>query len=145
MGNSYSVLPLPKYDEFQDDYYTICRDTVTAIMVMNCAKDLEMSGVITQALCMYGQELVTPEYYEKVLKYRYNSDPRSIDMIDKIRDSLTIMPVATYYDTGIDLDMFYDIIKNGENEGIAGKYAEYVARGNAELKAFYDKLAILES
>ena len=144
MGDSYAVLPLPKFDEFQDDYYTICRDTVTGIMVMNCAKNLEMSGVITQALCMYGQQIVVPEYYEKILKYRYNSDPRSVEILDKIRDSLTYMPVGSFYDTGIDLDMFVDIVRNGENEGIAGKYAEYVSRGNAELQTFYERIALLE-
>ena len=144
MGSNYSVLPLPKYDEFQTDYYTICRDTVTGVMVMNCAKDLTMSGVVTQALCYYGAELVTPEYYEKVLKYRYNSDPRSIEMIDKVRDSLTIQPHATYYDTGIDFDMFSDIVKNGQTEGIASKYAEFSQRGNSELQTFYDKIALLD-
>lgn len=144
MGDSYSVLPLPKFDEFQADYYTICRDSVTGIMVMNCAKNLDMSGVITQALGMYAKQLVTPEYYEKALKYRYNSDPRSVDMIDQIRDSLTICAVSNYYDTGIDFDMFSTIVRNGENEGIASKYAEYPARANNELKNFYSKLAALE-
>ena len=35
-------------------------------------------------------------------------------MIDKIRDSLTYMPVGAFYETGIDLDMFVDIVRNGE-------------------------------
>lgn len=140
----YAVLPLPKFDEFQSDYYTICRDAVTAVAVMNCAKDFEMSGVITQALCRNGAEYVTPEYYEKALKYRYNSDPRCPEILDMIRNSLTIQPVGTYYETGIDSDMFKDIVMNGKQEGIAGIYTGYSERGNTELKAFYEKIEILK-
>ena len=144
MGGGYSVLPLPKFDEFQSDYYTITADNVTGVMVMTSTKDKTMSGVITQALCMYGQQLVTPEYYERVLKYRYNDDPRSVEMLDKIRDSLTIQPVGTYYDTGIDSDMFRDIVMLGEMEGIASRYAEYPTRANNELQTFYAQIEMLQ-
>lgn len=137
MGDNYSIVPLPKYDEFQSDYYTICRDTVTGVAVMNCAKDATMSGVITQALCYYASEYVTPEYYEKALKYRYNSDPKVVEILDMIRDSLTIEAVPTYFDTGIDADMFRDIIKNGKTEGVASTWLDYQSQGNTLIQKFY--------
>ncbi len=144
MGGGYSVLPLPKFDAFQTDYYTICRDTVTAVAVMVSAKDLEMSGVITQALCKYGSEYVTPEYYEKALKYRYSTDPRCPEILEKIRASLTIEAVPTFFETGIDSDMFKEIIENGANTGIAGKYESYVTQGNTLLQNFYLAIEILK-
>ena len=145
MGGGYAVLPLPKFDEFQSDYYTITADNASGIMVLNGTKDKTMSGVITQALCMYGQQLVTPEYYENALKYRYSNDPRTADMLDVIRDSLTVEPVATYYDTGIDSDMFREIIMEGKMEGIESKYAGYQSRANAELKTFYEQIEMLRA
>ncbi len=143
--SNYSVLPLPKYDSFQTDYYTICRDTVTAVAVMNVAKNHEMSGVITQALAKYGSEIVTPEYYEKALKYSYATDPRCPEMLETIRASLTISSVATYFETGIDYDMFKVIIENGETTGIAGKYGEYVTSGNTLLTKFYSTIDALKA
>ncbi len=143
MGDGYAVVPLPKYDEFQGNYYTICGDEVTAIAVMENSKNDEMSGVITQALAKYGSEYVTPEYYEKALKYRYANDPRCPEILDKIRESLTIEAVPTYYETGIDSDMFRDIIRLGETTGAASKYAEYSAGGNNQLKQFYETFEIL--
>ena len=145
MGTGYSIIPLPKYDEFQTDYYTICRDTVTGVSVLRCTKNPEMSGVITQALCMYGSELVTPEYYEKALKYRYNNDPKSIEMLDKIRDSLTIEAVPTYFETGIDADIFYPIISNGQYEGIASVWEGQQVQGNNLINNFYEQIDALRA
>lgn len=145
MGSGYSIVPLPKYDEFQSDYYTICRDTVTGVSVLTCTKDPTMSGVITQALCMYGAEYVTPEYYEKALKYRYNNDPKAVDMLDKIRDSLTIEAVPTYFETGIDADIFYPVISAGKNEGIASIWEGQQAQGNNLINVFYEKIDILRA
>lgn len=137
VGEKYSIVPLPKYDEFQTDYYTICRDTVTGVAVMNCAKDITMSGVITQGLCFYASEYVTPEYYEKALKYRYNNDPKVVEILDMIRDSLTIEAVPTYFETGIDADMFRDIIRNGKTEGVASTWLDYQSQGNTLIQNFY--------
>ncbi len=145
MGTGYSIVPLPKYDEFQTDYYTICTDNVTGVAVLTCTKDPEMSGVITQALCMYGAELVTPEYYEKALKYRYNSDPKSVEMLDKIRDSLTIEAVPTYFDTGIDADIFHPVISNGKQEGIASIWEGQQVQGNILISDFYEKIDALRA
>ncbi len=144
MGDGYAVLPLPKYDEFQSDYYTICCDEVTAVAVMSMTKDKKMSGVITQALCMYGSEYVTPEYYEKALKYRYANDPRCPEILEKIRASLTIEAVPTFYETGIDSDMFREIVRNGRSEGVASQYAEYPSSGNTLLQNFYLTMEILK-
>ncbi len=144
MGEGYAVVPLPKYDEFQSDYYTICRDTVTAVAVMEVAKNPTMSGVITQALAFYGSEYVTPEYYEKALKYRYAADPRCPEMLETIRASLTIEAVPTFYETSIDSDMFREIIESGASEGIASKYESYVSQGNSQLSKFYLQMEILK-
>ncbi len=144
LGNKFTVLPLPKFDTFQSNYYTICRDTVTAVAVMNVVKDKTMSGVITQALCMYGAKEVTPEYYEKALKLRYLNDPKCAAMLDVIRNSLTIVAVPTYFETGIDIDMFREIVMNGTKEGISGKYGGYVSEGNTLIENFYKKIEAIK-
>ncbi len=145
MGEGYAVVPIPKFDTLQENYLTICRDTVSAVAVMENAKNKEMSGVVTQALAYYGAEYVTPEYYEKTLKYRYANDPRCPEILELIRNSLTIEPVGTYFETSIDSDMFTDIVKSGSNGGVSSKYGSYVDAGNTALKNFYNKIEIIQS
>ncbi len=144
MGEGYAVLPLPKYNTEQSNYYTSCYTDVTGVAVLENVKDKKMSGVITQALALYGSEYVTPEYYERALKYRYASDPRCPEILDKIRASLTIDAVPTFYETSVDIDMFRDIVALGQSDGISSKYETYVSQGDVELKNFYLQIEILK-
>ncbi len=143
MGEGYAVLPLPKFNGDQDNYYTICGDEVTAVAVVSNVKNKEMSGVITQALAKYGYENVTPEYYEKALKYRYANDPRCPEILELIRSSLTIESVPTYYETSIDSDMFRDIVMQGQTGGVSSRYGTYAEQGNTEIANFYKKIDII--
>lgn len=139
MSDTYGIVPLPKYDELQEKYYTICRDTVSSVMVMTTADDPTMSGVITEALSMYGYNIVTPEYYETALKVRYFDDPKYGEILDMIRDGLTIEPVACYVEGNIDLDEFLPLVA-GDGSEVVGTYTRLATYGKNVLDAFYLRL-----
>ncbi len=144
MGGGYAVLPLPKFDKDQTNYYTICVNSVTGVGVLSCAKDYKMSGVITQALGKYGSEYVTPEYYERALKYRYADDPRCPEILDKIRDSLTIDAVCTFYDGALTSDLFIMSIRAGDSSGVTSAYASSLSAARSKLSNFYTNIEIIQ-
>ena len=141
MSDTYGIIPLPKFDEYQEQYYTICRDTVSAVMIMSTTDDPTMSGVITEALCKASQELVTPEYYETALKVRYLSDEKYGKILDTIRTGLTIDPVPCFIaDTNnnlFDLDRFRDQVLEGKKNELASTFGTYAPNAKSELELFY--------
>lgn len=84
MKSEYGIIPLPKWDEAQDDYYTAVAENYTLLGIPKTAVRTDMVSAVLEALCSDSYRYVTPAYYNKVLKGRYMSDPESTAMIDKI-------------------------------------------------------------
>lgn len=140
MTAQYGVIPLPKYDNYQEKYYTICRDTVSAVMIMTTSENQDMAGVITEALCMYGRKIVTPEYYELALKVRYFSDEKYSKIIDTIRDGLTIQPVSCYIEGAPSNDIFLTQVTNGKKGEVVSTYTNNAISAKNMLVTFYANL-----
>ncbi len=79
---SYGIIPLPKYDESQDRYYTpvggwdgsyVCIPTYT--------ENAGRTSTIIERTAYISQQTVTPAYYEKTLNGKYVRDNDSYDMI----------------------------------------------------------------
>lgn len=138
-GDAYGVIPLPKYDEWQEKYYTICRDTASAVMVMTTTDVPEMCGVVTEALCMEGYNVVTPEYYGVVLSTRYFSEPKYGEILETIRDGLTILPTASFLEGMPSYDMFHLLVLNGKRE-VRSAYDNDKASGQNKLALFYTQM-----
>ena len=83
----YGILPLPKFDEAQEEYYTVVDGAHTAMAVPKSASDVEFIGVITEALNAESYRKVFPAYYEIALKAKYTHDDESVRMLDLIVDS----------------------------------------------------------
>ncbi len=86
----YGLLPLPKYDAAQADYYTEpYHDFSVFAIAANIPDDkLEMVGVIMEALNAESWKTVYPAYYDEALKGRYSTDETMADMIDLIVDGV---------------------------------------------------------
>lgn len=85
---NYGILPMPKWDE-KDEYITSCL-TYPFWIPGNLPEDqLEISGMLTEALSYQGYKTVAPAYYEVALKAKYNPDgDDSAKMITIVHDSL---------------------------------------------------------
>lgn len=78
----YGILPLPKFDESQDRYYTPFGGWDAAfVCVPNSVEDDEQNSAIMEYLAYISQSIVTPAYYTKTLVGSYVQDPESYDMI----------------------------------------------------------------
>ena len=81
--DSFSLLPMPKYDKTQTDY-VVSSSGCTVFGIMKTAKNLHMSATILEALSILSYEDVRPVYYEDSLKLHYSGDPDTARMLDFI-------------------------------------------------------------
>ncbi|MBR6558165.1 MAG: hypothetical protein IKT70_04050 [Clostridia bacterium] len=96
MQYEYGILPIPKYDERQSDYYTYAHDQYTVFMIPKTVEDPEMSGAILETMAYESYRTVQPTYYDVVLKGRYANDPQSRKMLDMITTNFKVDPAWIY-------------------------------------------------
>jgi len=92
MEDEFGVLPFPKYDEMQKEYYTTVRGDnyflCSPITVQET--DREFVGIITETLAYYGYELVRQAVYEDTLKGKMVRDDDSIEMLEIVVDGIVV-------------------------------------------------------
>ncbi len=84
----YTILPVPKLDENQDDFRVA--STGNNFAVPTTIKDKERTGVIIEAMSRLGYIDVFPAYKDLALRGRYSANKDSADMIDIICDHIWI-------------------------------------------------------
>ena len=97
MESDYGVLPMPKYDEAQREYY--CANSVNGVFgqgVPVTNDKLEMTGAFLEALAYESQKTVVPVYYETSLKIKLLRDEESIEMLDLMSRSRVFDLVYIY-------------------------------------------------
>ena len=83
MEDDIGVLPIPKTFDDQDSYYhTVSTDNSSYLALPRNLPDIEEIGTVIEALAMKSQQLVTPAFYDKQLKYRDVRDDESAEMLD---------------------------------------------------------------
>ena len=83
----YGILPMPKYDEAQDGYYTVSSFPYTLYGIPVDAKDPAMSAAILECMASESYRTVSPALFEVALKVKYAGDNDASEMYDIIRGS----------------------------------------------------------
>ncbi len=85
METDFGILPLPKYDENQENYssfvHMYCANTIA---IPKTGQDFARTGVIIEALSAESMYTLKPAYYDKTLKYKSSRDVESTEMLDII-------------------------------------------------------------
>ena len=85
MEFDFGIIPLPKYDENQERYYSpITAYGSNCISVPITASNLDRTATIIEALSCESMYTVTPAYYEITLEGKMLRDPESVEMLDII-------------------------------------------------------------
>lgn len=121
----YGILPMPKWDEAQEDYYTIASFPYSLYCIPLDAKDSDMSSAVLEALASESSKLITPAVFEVALKVKYSSDDKMAQMYDIIRASMTYDFGRVFTDNldSLTYSMFRDSVL-GENTNWASTYAK---------------------
>ena len=100
MENDFGILPYPKLNTAQTDYYTTVAPYNSQFICMPLIQnDVERAGTITEALAYYGKKIVTPAYYDVNLIGQSTRDEESEDMLKIIFDNL-VFDIGYYYQIG---------------------------------------------
>ncbi|MCL2096218.1 MAG: extracellular solute-binding protein [Oscillospiraceae bacterium] len=85
MDTDFGILPLPKLDENQDDYYTdVISHTGLVLVVPANASNPSRTGHILEAIAAESKYTTMPAYYDVTLKTKMARDDDSAEMLDII-------------------------------------------------------------
>ena len=92
MEFDYGIVPMPKFDENQQNYATYVQDQVTAVGISSSIADedvIAMMGAVLECMASESYATVVDAYYETALSKKYLQNPESKEMLDLIYNSLT--------------------------------------------------------
>ena len=130
----YGILPYPKLDEAQDEYYTMVDGYHAALAVPKSVQDYEFVGIITEALNAESYKIVFPAYYEVALKTKYSYDDESVQMLDMIVDS-RVFDFGYVYDAWKGVSFYFERIIGDQK---SKNFESYYATNSAAAIAYYD-------
>lgn len=100
--DGYGLIPLPKYDEYQKNYYSYIGDKYVVFAIPKNVENVDMATATLEVFASISYVDVAPKYYDTILKGQYMSDPYSAEMLDLITDNIKIDPawIFTFAFTG---------------------------------------------
>ncbi|MBO7403393.1 MAG: hypothetical protein J6V24_00390 [Clostridia bacterium] len=84
---TFGVLPMPKFDEAQESYATLCDAGCNCISVPITCRDPELTGAMIEAMSAYSANYVNPAYVEIALQTKVARDEESVEMMQIVLDS----------------------------------------------------------
>lgn len=88
-GLDYGILPVPKYDEEQENYVSCLAFPCTLYTVSQSSKNPQIAGAVLEYLGQEGYNQVTPALFETTMKLKYASDDTTSTVYDIIRSSVS--------------------------------------------------------
>ncbi len=134
MEQEYGVVPMPKYDETQDNHYTLLHDQFTVVAVPTTVTGdrlVQMSAVL-EAMSSASYNIVKPVYYEENLRTKIAQDPTASEMMDIITGNVYIDAGILYISyLGSYHHALRNIVKSRSNTAVSA----YTAKNRACQKA----------
>ncbi len=98
----FGVLPMPKYDESQENYsHTVKLNWGSGVCIPKTAENFDDISFVLEALAAASAETVKPAYYETTLGVKLMRDERSYDMLDIVMQSRSFDAMCFYQWGGI--------------------------------------------
>lgn len=123
MEEEYGILPYPKFDENQKEYYNSILIVALPLLTIPVTNgDLENTGLFLEAYSYQGYKNVRPQFYDVLLQRKIARDDESAEMLDFIFNNLFI-----------DIGALYDFA------GISATINDMNGKGNANIASYLEK------
>ena len=133
METDFGILPYPKQNESQKDYFTYVHGYGNSfVCVPKTAGNVEMSGVILEAMAAESMYSVTPAYYDVTLTGKFFRDEESREMLDILFASRTF-DAGLYYRVGGYTDTLLQMLNNLKAD-FASTYEKSESKAREEIE-----------
>ena len=137
MNNDFGILPYPKFDEAQAEYYhPIASHVCPALCIPVTNPDIDRTGFLLEALAYESRPTVTKAYYDVNLYSKLTRDNDSGDMLDIIFASKRY-DICKVFDWGA-VDAMFGTLANSKS-GLGTLWAK---KESAAVKAMEKTLAV---
>ena len=115
MESDFGVVPYPKWDDNQEQYYSRV-EAGTKTWGVLYIQDPTLTGTIIEALSRDSHEHLIHTYYDITLQLKLTRDDKSIEMLDLIRSTMTYDPGDTLFCDEVRNGIFKDAFKNNKTD-----------------------------
>ena len=128
---SYGILPVPKYDTEQENYYTCMAFPFTTYVLSTASTHSEAAAATLELMAYQSYMLITPALFEEAMKLRYADQSDDSFMFDLIRESVVI-DLGRLLTTKLN-NLSYSLFRSAMNNNQAGSWTSLK---NANSKLF---------
>ena len=100
----FGILPTPKYDEAQDDYYSYIHNKSSYTAVPKINQDLEMTGIILEDMAYHSYKIVRPDFFDILLDGKVARDEESAEMLDIVYKNMYVCLLQPMGGVGLSTD-----------------------------------------
>ncbi len=122
METDFGILPMPKYDEAQENYLSVANTWWSDHIVVPATNtDLDMTGHLLDAMGYYAQQYITPAFVDVSVIGKGVRDEDSVKMIHTILDN-QIFDIGMIFNWGGMVGMMPGLINNSSS-GFSAQWA----------------------
>lgn len=143
MESDFGIIPYPKWDENQKNYYTMSDGAHDVMAVPVSCTDPERTSVIVEALNAESYKQVIPAYYETALKVKYTRDDESVLVLDMVLEGRTF-DFGYVYDGWAGVGFLLQNLTSANSKDYASGYAKLEKSAIKRYEKVIDTLLGLE-
>ena len=115
-GVNFGIIPLPLYDENQDDYFAYCGTGQTAgFGILDSCRNAEFSAYMLDAISASSKNFVTRAYMEVNLKGKDAQDDEDLEMLEIIFGNI-LYDIGDVNNFGTIKTLIYNLAQQGSTE-----------------------------
>lgn len=138
MEDDYGIIPMPKYDELQENYISPANPGSCYGVCMPFGwseTDLEFNGTVLEMLCWLCNESMRPAKLEQTLKAKVARDPQSVEMLNLIYQT-AYYDLNTIYNFGTSRDLIQNCIYNRTVDQFVSNWMAIREKTQTELSEY---------
>lgn len=142
MDTDFGLVPYPKYNEAQKEYYSRIEGCEQTCIPVTNVKHLEMTGVVLEAMASDSAQNLVPAFYETLLKSKLSRDNDSEEMLEIVFGNRIFDWGDTVYCPELRDGQFSPMMKNNNRDiaSVAAKQEKTMNKKLADAIAAFEDL-----
>ncbi|MBR5314366.1 MAG: extracellular solute-binding protein [Clostridia bacterium] len=141
MESEFGIVPFPKYDKNQKEYYSMYPYNCVLMAIPNSVEDIERTANIVEDLNYYSSVILKPAWYDTLLSRRYARDDDSEASLDIILEG-RVYDVGMYYNFGGICKEVLD--QDARKSNVTQLFARKQKAINADIAATYRDFGLVD-